>query len=205
VPSVTRKRSAARDRRGAVEQQVLEAVERLLADGESFTALGVARIAEEAGMARSTFYGHFPDKTKLLLRLTAEATQDLFAQARAWVEDDASTPTGHVDVVLALIRERRKHLPLLRALHEVAAYDPEVEAFWRERIEAFADLIRERLDRDRRAGRIPADVDTRTTATWIAWGTERALAVHTETRPPREDPAFAKGIAAVTWASMRRW
>ncbi|WP_372792169.1 TetR/AcrR family transcriptional regulator, partial [Paraconexibacter sp.] len=54
-----------RSRRAAVEQQVLGAVERLLTDGESFTALPVGRIADEAGMARTTFYGHFPDKSTL--------------------------------------------------------------------------------------------------------------------------------------------
>ncbi|MEU6204148.1 helix-turn-helix domain-containing protein, partial [Micromonospora musae] len=62
MPSITRRRSAAADRRLPVEAQILAATERLLGEGESFTELGVQRIAREAGVARSTFYMHFADK-----------------------------------------------------------------------------------------------------------------------------------------------
>lgn len=203
MPSVTRRR-APRERRDAVERQVLEAVERLLAAGESFTALPVQRIADEAGIARTTFYGHLPDKPGLLMQLITSATRGLFEIAAAWVDDDTADPAAHEATVLALVREHRAHAPLLRALAEVAAYEPEVEAFWRDLIDGFADRIRRRLERDRRAGRVAADLDARVTASWIAWGTERTLAVHVATRPPREDAAFAKGVSAATLAAMRR-
>ncbi|MEU6203817.1 helix-turn-helix domain-containing protein, partial [Micromonospora musae] len=62
MPSITRRRSGGSDRRLSVEAQILAATERLLAEGESFTELGVQRIAREAGVARSTFYMHFADK-----------------------------------------------------------------------------------------------------------------------------------------------
>ena len=204
MPSVTRQRRGVAERRAAVERQVLEAVERLLAGGESFTSLGIQRIAEEAGMARSTFYGHFRDKPTLLMRVTDSATQDLFAASNAWVRDDESTLEQLEQTVFDLIRGYREHLPLLRAVQEVAAYEPEVEAFWRSTVEGFAEGVRRRLERDVKAGRVPADLDTRTTAFWVAWGAERTVAVHVATRPPREDRRTAAGIAAASWAAMRR-
>ena len=80
MPSVTRSPSAAAgsEHRAEVERRVLEAVEGLLAGGESFTALPIGRIAAEAGIGRTTFYGHFRDKPTLLIRLTESATTALF-------------------------------------------------------------------------------------------------------------------------------
>ncbi|WP_372790621.1 TetR/AcrR family transcriptional regulator [Paraconexibacter sp.] len=191
-----------RSRRAAVEQQVLGAVERLLTDGESFTALPVGRIADEAGMARTTFYGHFPDKSTLLMRLTETATAELFARAAGWAGDDDGTREEHVAVVQDLIAEYRAHAPLLQALVEVAAYESEVAAFWHRRIDDVADVLRRRIGRDRRAGRSAADGDPRITASMIVWGTERSIAHHVATAPPSADAAFARGVAAATWTAL---
>ncbi len=205
MPSVTRRSRSARDeRRAAVEQQVLEAVERLLNEGESFTALPIQRIAEEAGMARTTFYGHFRDKPTVLMRVTATTTRELFAGSRAWVRDDDSTLPQLEEMLFGVISGYREHGPLLRALSEVAAYEPEVAAFWRETMEVFESLLRKRLERDQAAGRISAELDAATTATFVAWGLERTFAVHLETKPQAEDERFVAGVAAAMWAAMGR-
>lgn len=188
----------------SIEEQVLAAVERLLAGGASFTSLGVQRIAAEAGIARTTFYGHFQDKPTLLMRLTETATQELFAQATAWVEDDDSTREQHVGTVLALVREFRRHELLLRAVGELAAYDPVIGPFWFGRIETWAAHAQARLERERARGRIPAALDPATAAAWIVWGTERTVALHVARNGPGADQAFAEQIARATWASMGR-
>ncbi len=168
MPSVTR---PARDdsHRAIVEQQVLEAVEHLLAGGESFTSLGVQRIAAEAGMARTTFYGHFRDKASLLIRLTESATLRLFTVAADWVRDPGSTRESLEPTVAELIEEYREQAARGQAGGEA--------------------------ERDRAS----------TTATWIAWGTERTIAMHVATYPydARADAALAAGIAAATWATVQ--
>lgn len=205
MPSVTRQPRGPRDeRRAAVERQVLDAVERLLVEGESFTALPIQRIAEEAGMARTTFYGHFRDKPTLLMRVTATTTRELFAGSRAWVRDDDSTLPQLQEMLLGVIRGYREHRPLLRALGEVAAYEPEVAAFWRETMEVFESLLRQRLERDQAAGRIAADLDAATTASFVSWGLERSFAVHLETKPEADDERFVAGVAQAMWAAMGR-
>ncbi len=213
MPSVTR---PARDdsHRAVVEQEVLEAVERLLAGGESFTSLGVQRIAAEAGMARTTFYGHFRDKSSLLIRLTESATLRLFTVAADWVRDPDSTGDGLQQTLAQLIEEYRKHAPLLRAVSELASYEPAVEEYWRAAIDDFAALLAERMRRDRAAhgaseSGLPRGSSerarARTIATWIAWGTERTIAMHVAAHPTdsRSDAALAAGIAAATWAAMQ--
>ena len=69
MPSITRKTASGRTRRDAVQAELLDAVERLLEAGESYTSLGVQRICDEAGVARSAFYTNFANKSELLLVL----------------------------------------------------------------------------------------------------------------------------------------
>ena len=63
MPSVTRKPQAKRqERREQIERRLLDATERLMADGASFTELSVDRLATEAGISRASFYIYFEDK-----------------------------------------------------------------------------------------------------------------------------------------------
>lgn len=200
MPSVTRTTNRTRARRGAAEQQVLTAVEELLAEGEAFTTLGVARIAERAGIARSSFYVHFPDKTELLMRLTASATDKLFEVAEAWVVNDEATYADLQTTAQAVLSEYRRHGALLTAFAEVATYDPVVAGFWRTRIRGFADVLRKRIVRAQKAGLVGKDIDAAVTAEFIAWGTERTVAQRVITDPEgRDDAALADGIARSIW------
>jgi AcrR family transcriptional regulator len=57
MASVTRKPQANRqERREQIERLLLDATERLMADGASFTELSVDRLATEAGISRASFY-----------------------------------------------------------------------------------------------------------------------------------------------------
>lgn len=186
-----------------MEGRVFEAVERLLDAGESYTALGVQRIAEEAGVARSTFYVHFADKSDLLMRLTQSATGDLFAASESWVRgshDDGRA--GLRRTAAHIIAQYRAHAGALTALTEVAAYDPAVAEFWRSRIEGFVQVLRERLEADQAAGRTPAGVHVESTARWIAWGTERTVSEHVALADPSEDDALAESMARAVWLAM---
>ena len=64
MPSLTRKpqshRSVAREqRREQMERRLLDATERLMRDGASFTELSVDRLSGEAGISRASFYIYF--------------------------------------------------------------------------------------------------------------------------------------------------
>src|SRR5271154_5732039 len=82
MPSVTRKPQANREqerqqRREQLERQLLDATERLMRDGTSFTELSVDRLATEAGMSRASFYIYFEDKGHLLRRIASQEFTDL--------------------------------------------------------------------------------------------------------------------------------
>lgn len=204
MPSVTRRAARSPEHRDGVVRQVGQAVERLLGEGNGFTTLGVQRIADEAGIARSTFYLYFPDKTALLMRVAESATEELFAAAGAWVEG-GFTDRDHLERTLRdVVEQQRAHDALLAALAEVAGYDEQVAAFWRGRIGAFAARLQERLADGQAAGTISPALDPAVTAEWMAWGVERTVAQHVAARPPRDDARLAAGLAAAIWTTLGR-
>jgi AcrR family transcriptional regulator len=204
MPSVTRRAARSPEHREAVVLEVAAAVERLLEGGHGYTTLGVQRIAEEAGIARSTFYLYFPDKAALLMRVAESATEDLFAVAGAWLAEGFADRAALEQTLLGVIGQQREHAALLGALMEVAGYDEQVAEFWRGRVGAFIDRLCERVEHGQRAGTIAAALDPRVTAAWIAWGTERLVAQHVAAHPPAEDPRLAAGLARAIWTTLGR-
>jgi AcrR family transcriptional regulator len=77
MPSTTRRQAHDTDRRSVVEGEILAATEQLLRGGSRFTDLGVQRIAAAAGVAWSSFYFSFRDKTDLLIRLAGTLKQQV--------------------------------------------------------------------------------------------------------------------------------
>ncbi|WP_245717738.1 TetR/AcrR family transcriptional regulator [Nocardia jejuensis] len=146
MPSLTRAGRGGRaqrdERREAIERRVLAAVDELLGGGTTFTELAVQRIADEADIARSTFYRYFPDKSQLLIRMAVLATDDQFRAAEQWWSSShADGEAGVVHAMRLMIDGSRAHAHLLRALSEVSAYDADVGLYWRGRIETFVALV----------------------------------------------------------------
>jgi TetR/AcrR family transcriptional regulator, ethionamide resistance regulator len=196
VPSVTRRSATGRERREAVEARVFEAVEKLLEAGESYTTLGVGRIADEAEIARSTFYVHFSDKTDLLLRLADDATDEVFGPLQQWVRHGNGDREGLEQTMIELVEGFRRHRRMLIAFNEVGAYDKEVASHWRARVDRFARRLAERLNREQ----ADADIDWDVAASWMAWGVERTVAQHVATTKDQAgDRRVAVGIARAIW------
>lgn len=197
MPSVTRRPSAGASRRAAVEAKILEATERLLAGGASFTELGVQRLASEAGIARSTFYLHFRDKTELLLRLI-----DTLADGAFDLICSVPPSEGVEGVVAAMIRDvryyrERRHL--LAAVLEVTAYDPVAREFWDGQLQRFIDLAEVWLRGEQEAGRTTPDLDPPTAARVFVWGGFQVLANQVLTGAEDQDEVVAREIALLEW------
>ena len=182
---------------------MLEATESLLRDGRRFTELAVESIASAAGVARSTFYVQFSDKSDLLIRLAARATDELFAASDDWWEHDHSGGTGPLaEVMLRMTRIYRRHAAVLGAVAEVAGYDEAVAAFWRQRLDGYAEYMRGQLEAEQRSGRVAPEVDPRSTAFIVVWSVERSVAEHVRARAPRHDPAFSRQLARTAWLAI---
>lgn len=198
MPSITR-RASDPARRASIENQILAATERLLAEGASFTALGVQRIAAEAGVARSTFYTHFRDKSELLVRLVNTLRTTGYDIATTWTPADGLDTL--IEVFQRIVGVYREYAAVLSALNEVAAYDANVREVWTLGHNRFVDFGVRVLAAAQATGDLPADMDPRYAARIVVVGGDRALADHVATTPGDSsgDAAFGAELAKIWW------
>jgi AcrR family transcriptional regulator len=187
------------DRRVEAQSRLLEATERLLADGASFTELGVQRITDAAGMSRSAFYTLFPDKTALLLRLAEDFQGQSAKLVAAWQSDDVAGLAALVSLYEQLLALFRRHAVVWAALREVAAYDPAVRESRAAHVERLAAGARARLLRDQRAGLASASMDADAAITMVVWGGSEAMSRHLDTYDASRDAVFAGELARIVW------
>lgn len=205
MPSVTRRRPPDPARRASVEAQILAATERLLQDGASFTDLGVQRIAAEAGVARSTFYTHFADKSQLLMRLANTMQTTAFDLVVSW------QPTGQpddaqrlIEIFREVVKLYRQYAEVLKAVNEVSSYDATVRQFWNSRLDRFLNRTVGVLAAEQDAGHTRADVDRVIAARLVVLGGDRFLVHHVTTDDGSGDEAAAREIALTWWHGVYR-
>ena len=200
MPSITRPRPQGPDRRAVAVAQVLAATERLLVEGVPFTELGVQRIAGEAGIARSTFYLHFRDKTELLVRLAGSLKDELFGLGEDWrPTGPGGGPDGLTALYERMIRYYRDHGAVLAAITETAGYDPEVREYWTEEIGRFAERAVARLTEEQKAGRLAPDVDPALAGWTLAVGGAAIISRHVAAGDPARDTLIARELAVSQW------
>lgn len=202
MPPITRSR-AVRERREEAARRVLAAVHTLVADGTPYTELPVQLIAETAGVPRSTFYLHFPDKARLLIALAEQGGHRLFDAAITWWRaDHHDGQAGLLHATRAMITEYRANQWILLALSEVAAYDPDVAAYYHTQLERFTHLSHRRLDTEQHAGTINPTLDTNTTAHLLTWMVERTISMHCRNNDTTTDEQAAHTLARAIWLTI---
>lgn len=162
-------------KRAQIQAAVLEATEALLAEGIPFAELNIERIATRAGISRTAFYFYFKDKRELLMRLTEEVNDTLFAAADAWFSGESEEAREAMGEALAQIAGIYvEHGVLLRAIVEVSTYDEEIATFWRSTLQRFVDATERRILAEQEAGNAPP-MPAAATAFALTWMTERAF------------------------------
>jgi AcrR family transcriptional regulator len=161
-------------KRAAVQAAVLSATEELLGEGATYADLNIERIATRAGISRTAFYFYFADKRELLMRLTEDVTDELYAQADIWYSGSGDPEAEIREALINIARLYELHGTLLRVIVEVSTYDDEVAVFWRALLGRFVEASRKRIEAEIAAGTSTAHpVDA--TAFALCWMVERAL------------------------------
>jgi TetR/AcrR family transcriptional regulator, ethionamide resistance regulator len=161
-------------KRAAIQTAVLRATEELLGEGATYADLNIERIATRAGISRTAFYFYFADKRELLMRLSEEVTDELYAQADIWYSGSGD-PEAEIREALANIAQLYQlHGPLLRAIVEVSTYDEEVAAAWRSLVGRFITATEARIESEQAAGR-SSGMAPAATAFALVWMAERVL------------------------------
>jgi AcrR family transcriptional regulator len=143
----TTKAARPRLNRDEVRDRLVAATTELVRD-RSFYELSVAEVTERAGIERTIFYRHFDSLADLLLRAATEAIEDLYD---AQVELDGGRREGDLETVRAAIapavRVYQRHGPVLRAVTEAGASDPQIAARGAELRLRFNELVADSLAR----------------------------------------------------------
>jgi len=173
--SPSRRGEGASERRTAIETSVLQATEHLLGEGLSFADLNIERIATRAGISRTAFYFYFRDRRELLMRLTEDVSELLFARAEMWWQGEGVQPETLREALAGIAGLYLEHGALLRAIVEVSTYDDQIAAHWRGLVGRFVEATRGRIVREQEAGRAHRGLDAHAVAFSLVWMVERTL------------------------------
>ncbi|MEB3034869.1 TetR/AcrR family transcriptional regulator [[Mycobacterium] nativiensis] len=204
MASVTRKAPTSRhERRGEIERRLLEATERLMGDGASFTELSVDRLATEAGMSRASFYIYFEDKGHLLRQLAGHVFGDLASGAeRWWAVAQRRDPNDVRAAMAAIIASYRRHQPLLIALSEMAGYDPLVGATYRELLTGISGRVAQVIEDGQADGSIRRELPVEATASALTWMVERACQQNLPNRDAGYNSELTTALTEIVWGAL---
>jgi TetR/AcrR family transcriptional regulator, ethionamide resistance regulator len=208
MPSVTRKPQANREqgrqqRREQMERRLLDATERLMRNGASFTELSVDRLSSEAGISRASFYIYFEDKGHLLRRMAGQVFADLADSAERWWRVAGRHDPEDVRAAMdGIIASYRRHQPVLVALNEMAGYDPLVGATYRNLMTAITGRLTRVIEDGQADGSIRRELPAATTASALTWMVERACQQNLPTAPGSYDAELAATLAEIIWGTL---
>jgi AcrR family transcriptional regulator len=209
MPSITRKpkgRRGAPDRQQRQEQiegRLLEATERLMGEGASFTELSVDRLASEAGISRASFYIYFEDKGHLLRRLATEVFGDLAtAGERWWGVAGRQDPEDLRAAISGIIASFRRHQPVLVALAEMAGYDPATAQTYRELLTVISQRVHRVIEIGQAGGSIRPEIPAAATASALTLMVERACQQNLPVKPPDYDAELTGSLVEIIWGAL---
>lgn len=190
-------------RRATLARLFSEAVEPLLAAGESYADLSVARLIRAVDVSRSTFYTYFDDKADLLEAMGEDVTLELAEAGAAWFQ--LASPGSMADVEAALeplFTTYRRHDSLLRAITDAAAYDARIRQLHQALVERAVTGLREHLEVLQRGDSVAKGLDASDTARWVVWMLERGL--HQMVGPAGESDAdrLRSSLAELVWRAL---
>jgi AcrR family transcriptional regulator len=176
-----RRRSAA-----AAEGEIVAAADSLLRE-RPFRELTVDEVMRRTGLSRPSFYVYFRDRHQLVLRVVQLIGAELFTMSDRWLQGEGDGPTLARAATEGIVGVFAQHGPVLRALADAAADDPDVEDAYGQLVQSFIDVTARHIEAEMAADRILALNPTETAKALILMN-ERYLneSLAREPRTPRE-------------------
>ena len=157
----------------AAEREIIEAAEALLRE-RPFRELTVDEVMRRTGLSRPSFYVYFSDRHQLVLRVVEHLGTELFTMSERWYRGEGDGPTLAREATAGLVGVFAEHGPVLRALADAAADDPDVEAAYDGIVQGFVTATAQHIEMEIAAGRI-LPLDPYETAKALVWMMERYL------------------------------
>jgi AcrR family transcriptional regulator len=201
--SIRSARNNRAQRRDAIVQALSVAVERLYANGETYTNVSVGRLVKDAGISRTTFYVYFVDKGELIYELTESVVQALVETTRYWWELPAGATKD--DLRAALRRTHETNVAgVMASIAEVAAYDPVIRQRYEELVARSASEASRYIREGIRDGFVDPDVDPDPIADWLCWMIERGLAEVARPDGGIDLERWLTSLTDIIWSTLYR-
>ena len=155
------------------EREILSAAAEMLRE-RPYRELTVDEVMRRTDLSRPSFYVYFRDRHELVLRVVEHVGAELWSISERWYTGDGDgqgRARRSIERVVAVFAE---HGPLLRALADAAADDPEVDRVYTSLVDAFVGVTARHIDREMAAGRV-LPLDPAETAKALVWMMERYL------------------------------
>ncbi len=155
------------------EAEIVAAAEALLRE-RPFRELTVDEVMRRTDLSRPSFYVYFRDRHHLILRVVEHLGNELRTMSQRWYTGSGDGPAQAREAMDGIVDVFAEHGPVLRALADAAADDPEVERVYGGLVQSFIDVTRKHIDAEIAAGRVAA-LDAGETARALVWMMERYL------------------------------
>lgn len=183
--------------RAATRARLLETTRELLEE-LPWSRVSIELIATRAGLTRTAFYKHFPDRDTILLALLDDLAAQLEEIPAVWESATEAEPETLLrEAVARLVDVFHRHGRLLRALADEASQHEEVGRGYTELGARLSAGVAERIVRDVESGRSTLR-DPEEVAAALTWMNERFLQQRFGRRPVG-DPRRAADALADIW------
>jgi TetR/AcrR family transcriptional regulator, ethionamide resistance regulator len=189
--------------RGQIIVRLRQALERALADGTRYADLEVERLAQDAGMSRSSFYVYFEGKVDLIRELADDVIAGVIDIGREWWELPAASTWDDLHVALGhMMRAYRAQAPLVGVVVEAAAYDEQVRAEYLSLVRRSRRAIEEHIRNGQQRGFIRSEIDPDTAATWLTWMLSRGSHELIRAAGPAQFDKRLRALTDIMWRTL---
>ncbi len=177
----------------------MAAAESLLRE-RPFRELTVDEVMRRTDLSRPSFYVYFRDRHHLVLRVVEHLGAELRTMAKRWYTGDGDGRALAREAMEGIVEVFADNGPVLRALADAAADDPEVERVYDALVQSFVDATREHINAEIAAGRV-LELDAAETATALVWMMERYLNLSLG-REPTTPRSVVVGTLTTIWTRV---
>ena len=177
------------------EREIVTAAEALLRE-RPFRELTVDEVMRRTDLSRPSFYVYFRDRHHLVLRVVEHIGGELFTMADRWYQGAGDGPALAREATEGLVAVFADHGPVLRALADAAADDPDVERAYNELVQSFVDVTAQHIREEIEAGRV-LPLDPAETAKALVWMNERYMTLSLGRQPTTERAVVARTLATI--------
>jgi TetR/AcrR family transcriptional regulator, ethionamide resistance regulator len=199
VPHDSEPRRRRRRTPEVAEQEIIAAAEALLRE-RPFRELTVDEVMRRTDLSRPSFYVYFRDRHHLVLRVVEHIGGELFTMADRWFKGEGDGPALAREATEGIVAVFAEHGPVLRALADAAADDPDVDEAYGQLVNSFVEVTAEHIEHEVAAGRI-LPLDPRETAKALVWMNERYLTLSLGREPTTERAAVASTLHTI-WSRV---